>query len=367
MPKKMKAEGSELAGPEPAALFSKKKLDGRGLQVKPFTVDEPLAKDVLGSQVIPKLYSTTFICAPKGQGKTTTLWHIIKNCADKESMVLIFSNTVYSDSSWEYILSRLKKRGVQFQVSNRLEGGEGPSPGGSLSETIAKLQGAGGSPRPEGELEDPSLWPPSRWAEPEGPEGPGAEGPEKARKLISPKYLFIFDDVSEELKQESIKQFIKQHRHYKTKVVISSQVPIDLDKGLRRNMDQWILFGGHNHDRLRLMYDDMNLSMEFALFQQLYYEATSKKYNFLNVFLSNPPVFKINFDTLLELPPKPATKPLIQAIDPRYTLQRFEVPPEALVEAQAKEKIAVGQRALASMKKKSRREPAPPRPWLGLP
>lgn len=120
------------------------------------------------------------------------------------------------------------------------------------------------------------------------------------RGKVAPKYFFIFDDVSEKLKTKIIRRFIKQHRHYKTKVIISTQVPTDLDKGLRKNMDQWLLFAGHDNSRLDLMKEAMSLRMTNEDFYDLYEKATNIPYGFLNVFPTKKRYLS-GFDTKLEV------------------------------------------------------------------
>jgi hypothetical protein len=50
------------------------------------------------------------------------------------------------------------------------------------------------------------------------------ENKEKIKKLnyVYPKYIFIFDDFSELLKDKSLEGIIKRHRHYLTSFIISS-------------------------------------------------------------------------------------------------------------------------------------------------
>ena len=45
----------------------------------------------------------------------------------------------------------------------------------------------------------------------------------KKPKKISQKYLIIFDDISTELTNPHVSQLLKTNRHYKSKVIISSQ------------------------------------------------------------------------------------------------------------------------------------------------
>lgn len=67
-------------------------------------------------------------------------------------------------------------------------------------------------------------------------------------------------------------------------MVISTQVPTDFDKGLQKNIDQWLLFAGHNNKRLKMMCEEMSLRILEQDFIDLYKEVTSASYEFLNMF-----------------------------------------------------------------------------------
>jgi hypothetical protein len=100
-------------------------------------------------------------------------------------------------------------------------------------------------------------------------------------KYVAPKYIFIFDDLSSELKDPIISQLVKKHRHFKSKVILSSQYILDIDQQSRRQMDYFILFGGINKDKLNMIYVNADLSISEDEFNKLYHYATTEKYNFL--------------------------------------------------------------------------------------
>lgn len=66
----------------------------------------------------------------------------------------------------------------------------------------------------------------------------GAEVPEdepkekkkksKKSKYLAPEYMIIFDDLSSELKSRSLLSLLKFNRHFKAKLIISSQWLHDL-------------------------------------------------------------------------------------------------------------------------------------------
>jgi hypothetical protein len=63
------------------------------------------------------------------------------------------------------------------------------------------------------------------------------EPKQKKDKKIAPEIIFVFDDLSTELRDNDISTLIKKHRHFKTKVIYSSQYVNDLTPDSRNNTD----------------------------------------------------------------------------------------------------------------------------------
>ena len=106
-------------------------------------------------------------------------------------------------------------------------------------------------------------------------------------KKIAPEYIFIFDDISTDLKSPDVSKLVKQNRHYKSKVIISSQYPLDIQPQSRRQIDYWLLFAGHDKEKLEKIYHDADLNIDFDLFLKIYHEATEIKYHFLYIDTNN--------------------------------------------------------------------------------
>lgn len=101
--------------------------------------------------------------------------------------------------------------------------------------------------------------------------------------------------MSHNLRDKDISELIKMHRHFKNKVIFSSQYPNDLAPESRKQVDIFILFQGHSENKL-LNYSHMDLNISFDLFMQLYKNATEQPYSFLYVD-KNKGEFRKNFNT----------------------------------------------------------------------
>ena len=119
--------------------------------------------------------------------------------------------------------------------------------------------------------------------------------------LLAPELLFVFDDLSEELPHLIIiNKLLKENRHFKAKVIISTQWLTDLPKGARNNVDYALLFAQIPEDKLEQTYQDLALTVSFPVFLRMYYDATSTLHNFLYVDAIESK-FRKNFDQEYEI------------------------------------------------------------------
>lgn len=109
------------------------------------------------------------------------------------------------------------------------------------------------------------------------------------------KIVFIFDDVSNELYNKHIAQLLKTNRHYLAKVILSSQYVQDLAPSSRKQIDYWLLFGGHSVDKLEIIHRDCDTRLPFKKFVELYKKITSEPYAFLLIDVAEDG-YRKNFD-----------------------------------------------------------------------
>ena len=102
-------------------------------------------------------------------------------------------------------------------------------------------------------------------------------------KYLSPKHIFIFDDLGQTLRDKSIDSLMKVHRHYLSKCIFSSQYLNDLSPQARLQLDYVLLFKGLPMTKLAEIYKDIDLSVEFEEFLKMYNISTNLKYNFFYI------------------------------------------------------------------------------------
>ena len=115
-------------------------------------------------------------------------------------------------------------------------------------------------------------------------------------RYLAPEYIFIFDDLGASLRDKMIDSLLKVNRHYKAKVILSSQYVNDLSPQSRLQLDYILLFQNLPEQKLQEIYVGSDLSIDYDKFYELYKIATYKKYNFFYIDVRNE-TFRINFNT----------------------------------------------------------------------
>jgi len=259
-----------------------------------FGGDREDARPIKGAALCPELYANIFITARKKSGKTTIIYTLLKHCVGRDTTVVIFSSTVHKDAGMKNIRAWLDRKDIPHIAHT------------SIMEDNANLLQALLSEM--GQEEDEVL---DETAEPqtgsgtrivgmfgnEEEEEETAETPERRRsKYRAPEYIIILDDLSNELKNPALVKLLKENRHYRCKVIISSQYVLDLKPESRMQIDLWIIPGGQSEKKLLAIYKDSDCALEFEEFERIYRKATKKRYSFL-WYDKNEQEFRINFNT----------------------------------------------------------------------
>ncbi len=242
--------------------------------VQPIKTPSVKLENIKGYKLFPDLYCNIFLCAKKKSGKTSVINKIIRECSDKETIFHIFCSTHNKDDNWKEIKKWLddKKRIANFYTSlteDKLN---------ILDVIVEDLRTYDEEEEKEEAPEEDKI---VNFHEDE--KYMTFKIKKQKPKKVAPKVMFIFDDFSGELKDKTLVKLLKEHRHYKTKVIISSQYPNDLLPESRSQIDYWLLFGGHSENKLEEIYKNCNLSITFEEFKAIYDLATSEKYHFLYI------------------------------------------------------------------------------------
>ena len=258
-------------------------------------------RSVRGCDYIETCFANTMMCAKKNSGKTTVIYNILKACAGPKTTIIAFVATLHKDPSWKTIQEHFEKKGIAFvgHTSLKEDGVD------LLKDLVKSLEQV---PESESKAENGTFSKSKSEATALSFDSPkiadfGKETGEKKErrdKYQTPEYIFILDDLSDEMLSLSVTALLKKNRHFRCKVILSSQYLNDLSKAARKQIDVWILFKSLSKEKLETVFSDADLSIPFEKFQQLYHDATEDDYNFLYVD-SRREKFRKNFNEEYEL------------------------------------------------------------------
>ncbi|EGG19727.1 hypothetical protein DFA_00305 [Cavenderia fasciculata] len=235
-------------------------------------------KNVKGLELFDQLNANILVCAPKNSGKTVVIKKIIDECTNKQTNVIIFCATVHNDHSWLEIQNDLNKKGISFLAFTSIY----DEKVNVLDAFIQSLQVKENGTSKKLILTNDMI------------------RVERKEKLVAPDYLIIFDDLSNELKDPSITKLMKIQRHFSTKIIISTQSWKDTSSHIRKgNLDYVLLFKNIPIETLKIIYEELSLTIPLKLFLDIYSFATKEKYHFL--YTSRNGDYRKDFNQQLEI------------------------------------------------------------------
>lgn len=282
------------------------------IEVKPVVSKDFSKRKVKGKAYYAEPFANIALIARKKSGKSTVIYETVENCASTKTVVYIFASTVEKDDTYKELLKMLDEREITYHTFMSIKEDGVDQLKGIIDElkktngAIPEMEGSDddGEPKPDGCLTgENGLLPIVCSAEErvvqKKKEVKKKDAKKKATKLY-PKYMFIFDDLSTELKNKYVDFLLKMNRHIQAKVLISTQWLNDLLPSSRRQMDYYILFKGLTPEKLEAVYKDADLHVDYETFVEVYEAATVKKYSFLYIDVGGA-TFRQNFNTEITL------------------------------------------------------------------
>jgi hypothetical protein len=243
-------------------------------------------KKIKGSDMFSELYANIYIAARKKSGKSVAIMNILKHCVGRDTTVFFIVPTILRDPTYQAMIKTLDNHGINhIEFTSIKEGGVD-----NLQELIDSMDAKLEEDKMI-EAEEKHKKPVEKHIKGRGPvfmnddDDEDDDKPKKKRptKYIASEYFLIFDDISDELKSRSLETFMKMNRHYKAKIILSSQSYNDLLPAQRKQIDYMIIFPGLNEEKLKILHRDANVHIDFEEFFKIYKFATAEKYNFLYV------------------------------------------------------------------------------------
>ena len=265
--------------------FSTKKINNEVVKAVPLLAEKD-NRPVKGAALFPEIYANVFLCARKKSGKTSCIYKILQKCCGPKTRIVAFCATLHKDPSWETIQTWAEHKGLPFIGHTSIIDEE------TKTDLLKELiQGLEQRDEPEEKKVKSIL----------DDDSDSEEEPERPAKYQYPEYIFILDDLSDELKRPSVTTFLKKNRHFRAKILVSSQYLNDLNPMARKQLDYYILFGGNSEDKIEEVRKGAGMSISPARFWQLYKFATSDQFSFLYYDWADKS-FRRNFNTLIDVP-----------------------------------------------------------------
>ena len=260
-------------------------------------------RPVKGGDLFSEIYANIFLCAKKKSGKTSVIYKILKECCGKKTRVVAFVSTLYKDDSWKSIRQYCRTKGIDFEGHTSLiEDGID-----KLEELIDELKDEAKEEFEEEQLEERisrielslSKRCPIQ-TDYDIDEEENEEKKVKREKYKAPEIIIVLDDLSNQLKSKTLVCLLKNNRHFKSKIILSSQYLNDLLPEARKQLDYFLLFRGQPVKKLEEIHRDADVHIDFEEFCDIYKFATEKPYSFLYIDTNNCE-FRRNFNYVINI------------------------------------------------------------------
>lgn len=262
------------------------------ISVKPLVngnaIDE---KKIKGSALFPTLHDVIFLCAGRRSGKTSVIAEILKKTSDRKTTFWLFVPTSRVDESWKTLISLLESKGNTVNVFDSIMEGKT----NLLDEIVADLSMGDEPPKKEQPLQIQGSGVKLMFE----PKESEKKKYEYKPKKLAPKHIFVFDDISQELKNVGLQSLVKKSRHFFATVYISSQYVNDCTPQVLKQLSYFICFRSMTRDKLDHIHKMLDLSIDIEKFYDIYDFATKEPFSFLYCDMKNQS-FRKNFNKELK-------------------------------------------------------------------
>jgi len=243
--------------------------------VRPPPTREEDKRPVRGSNYFEDAYCNIFINARKRSGKTVTVYNIMKQCISKDTTVIIFCSTVYKDANYRAMQDYLDKKGINYLVYTSIKDGDIDHLK-DLYETL-KMKAEEDFMAEDEEPKKKEI----NFCDSDGDDDCVVKRRKSKFKPLD--YFIIFDDLSNELKNPNLTLLLKNHRHFLSKIIVSSQYYCDIAPESRNQFDYMLVFKNIIQDKLMVLHKEVDLNISYEMFEKIYSWSTKPEYSFLYI------------------------------------------------------------------------------------
>lgn len=257
---------------------------------------KPIRNEAMSSE----LYSNMLLVARKKSGKTNIIFNYVRKSVGANTKVYVFASTWYRDATYKELRRYLEKKNIFVQGFTSLMEGRQNLLKQILDEASKEEE------KEDAEEEQQEEQKEDDWKErclssifSTQKEEQKEEKKVKKEKYVSPEMIIVLDDLHSEMKSSVISGLVTRNRHYKCKVIMSTQYTNMVPPQVWSNLD--IVLLGHSlpMEKLELIHNRLDLTTPEEEFMDLYKKATSKPFSFLYIDV-NKEQFRRNFNMILK-------------------------------------------------------------------
>lgn len=250
----------------------------------PFDVDKQQKAGKLprGSELFKTPYCNIALLATIKSGKTTVIYNILDRCAGPHTRVIVFCPNWNIDKTYEKIRDMLDRKGISYTSHLDLMDGKESI----IDQYLSEVQNQYGQGQPQeikptidSKIEEMRI---KMFGAGPKVEEPKPE-PVKESKYIERDYIFIFDDMSQDLRNLKVEKLAKSIRHLKAMSIMSFHSVVDIRPSMRKQINYMLLFKGVPEDDLQVLRRQFSLSTSQEKFIEIYKLSTEKMFSFLYI------------------------------------------------------------------------------------
>lgn len=279
--------------------FEIKKRNNVKVEIPPLKTN---TKRFKGDDLFDIQYFCMTLLGKRKSGKTSLIYTLLKKFVTKNTIVLFFVPTFHKDKTYEPIRNFLDKNKISYDSYSSVE-----EDGVNILETFMEVNsGFKDKSRKDEQAEDshPLIENACKFHCDEE----GKDKKKRKREEEPPEYFLVFDDMSGFLRKPSVLKLIKNSRHFRTKIVLSTQGVSDVHPHVFGQMDYIAVFKNFNEDSLDFLYEKLQLGISLEEFKEIYHYVTSMKFgdNYNCFLLINLPEekFFVNLDKEVLVEPR---------------------------------------------------------------
>lgn len=254
---------------------------------------------------IKSKYPNIFACSMKNSGKTNVIINLLWRKIGPDTKVILVCPTVNLDATWIETVRKLEDKGYNVATFTDIVDDDGTNIFQQFIEehkdgVDSDSESSDDEPVKNVQLPPVNTFNGLTWPQRQQPIvkpieiKPIAKKKRKTKK-ITPKYIIICDDAGSSMRDKYLTKIMKNNRHYKSMVLLSSQYLNDLRPEQIKQLQYVFLFSRFSDDKLLELYKSLQLSVSFDEFYKLYKDATEKQYSFLYIAREGKDEFRKGF------------------------------------------------------------------------